>query len=112
MKIKHAVFSRLVPWSRHYRAFKVLAILQLLVCIVLPVAAPDLDNAFWFLSLTLFGFWLSTYALIRLAHHYNPEAKGVSGWITHQWENILFIGWMVIAFAIAAFVVKLVLYLA
>jgi hypothetical protein len=110
MRLKRAFFVRLAPWAKHYRILKVLSVLQLLICIAIPIFLPKLNTGYWFLSFTLFTFWLSTYALVRLVHHHRADATGMRGWINHQWETILFLIWLITAFGVVLFSIKLVMY--
>lgn len=110
MQLKQKFFSKLAPWSKYYRVFKVLSVLQFLLCVAIPIAVPDLNTGYWMLSFTLFLFWLSTYALVRLAHHHQPDAKGFKGWFTHKWETFLFVSWLIVAVSIVFFSFKLLMF--
>lgn len=111
MTFKHRLFQRLKPITTYYGYFKWLSILQTIVTVVLPIAMPDIDTAMWMLSLSLLAFWLSNYALLRMAHHYTPERKGLIGWINNLWENLLVIGWAILLISIVYLSLKLIVYL-
>ena len=110
MRLKKKCFMRLVPWSGYYRVVKFLAVAQLLISIAIPLAMPHLNTGYWFLSFMLFIFWLSSYALLRLVHHHQADASGVRGWFSQQWENVLFISWLLIALLTVLLSIKLALF--
>lgn len=109
MQFKHTLFKRLTPITRHYNLFMILAIAQLIGTVALPLIWSDLDTAKWMLSLALFAFWLSNYALLRMAFHYDPERKGLFGWINGMWENLLVISWGLLLISVVFLIVKLAL---
>jgi hypothetical protein len=111
MEYKHRIFKSIEPWAKWYRVFKWLAIIQVVVTFSLPVVLPELDTGVWLLSFAFFALWLSSYALVRLAHHHNPDAKGLRGWVNGLWENILFITWVVVLLSIILLFFKLVAFM-
>lgn len=110
MKLKQQVFTTIEPWASAYRLFKWLAVFQFLVCVVLPVAWLAMESVIWLASFTLFAFWLANYALLRMAHHHEPNRKGLSGWVARMWENLLFVAWLATFVAVIVLVVKLALF--
>jgi hypothetical protein len=108
MQHKHRLFKLIAPWAKWYRLFKWLSIIQLIATFALPVIWPDLDTGVWLLSFAFFAFWLSSYALVRMAHHHDPEASGFKGWLAAHWENALFVIWVGVIFAILLLFFKLV----
>ena len=54
MKLKDQVFDAIRPYAKHYRVFKVLSVLQLLLTMAIPVVWPDIDTAMWLLSFAFF----------------------------------------------------------
>ncbi len=106
MKSKDRLFEIMTPWAAWYRVFKVLAVIQLLVSILLPFVLPDLDTGLWLLSFALLAFWLSNYALLRLTLHHNPNRHGLVGWFLGLWENLLFIIWLGVLLAIVLLIIK------
>lgn len=111
MQQKDRLFQLIAPWAKWYRWLKWLAIVQIIATFALPIFWPNLDTGIWLLSFAFFAFWLSSYALVRLAHHHNPEQKGISGWIVGSWENLLFIIWFAVLLAIALLFFKLVTFM-
>ena len=108
---KQRVFTFIAPLARHYRVLKVLSGLLILMAFATPVIWPKLDTGIWLLLFALFGFSLSTYALLRLAHHHDPKRKGVIAWFVHLGENLIFVSWFLVLFAIVLLVIKLVLFM-
>ena len=111
LTLRQKIFSHITPLARYYRVVKVLAVLQCLVTIGSILIWPTIDTALWLLLLALFGFLLSSYALLRLAHHHEPNRKGLLAWFIHLWENLIFISWLLVALAIVILVFKLVLFM-
>lgn len=111
MKLKDQVFDAIRPYAKHYRVFKVLSVLQLLLTMAIPVVWPDIDTAMWLLSFAFFAFWLSNYSLLRLAHWHDPNQKGIRGWLTGSWENLLFLSWIALAASIVFFILKTALFI-
>lgn len=111
MKLKHSLFQRLKSLSGHYRIFKYLAIVQIIITIALPVIWTDMDTGLWLLSLAVFAFWMSNYALLRMAHHYDPQRRGFLGWVNGLWENLLVITWAILFAAMIFLSVKLILFI-
>lgn len=111
MTFKHRLFQHLQPVTQYYRIFKWLSLMQTVVTVVLPVVMPDIDTALWMLSLSLLAFWLSNYALLRMAHHHEPDRKGLLGWLNNLWENLLVISWAILFISIAYLSIKLLLLL-
>ncbi|WP_040557730.1 hypothetical protein [Reinekea blandensis] len=111
MTFKHQLFQRLQPFARHYALFKWLSLAQAIGTVLLPLIMPDIETALWMLSLALLAFWLSNYALLRMAHHYQADRKGLLAWVNNLWENLLVISWAVLLVSIIYLVIKLVLYL-
>lgn len=107
MKQKDKLFQLIAPWASWYRSFKWLAIAQFILTLVLPIVFPELDTGVWLLSFACFAFWLSSYALVRLAHHHQPDKRGLTGWLINIWENILVLTWFVILLAILFLFFKL-----
>lgn len=110
MQYKHRVFKWIRPWSKVYRVLKVLSIIQLLITIALPLVWSEMETGIWWLSFVLFAFWLSNYALIRMAHYYEEDRKGVRGWIIGLWENLLFLVYLLVFFVLLLLCFKLFMF--
>lgn len=107
---KTRLFTMLQPISPWYRLFKVLATAQFMVTLLLPVFLKDLQTVSWLLSFALFAFFVSSYALLRMAAHFQGERTGIRGWLAKTWENLVLIVWVILLLLMAIGVIKLIIF--
>lgn len=111
MKLRKSVYQFLNPIARYYSLFVVLAILQAIATIALPIIYPDFDPVYWLIMLGGCGSWLTTYILLKQIHYADESKKGFRARLRHAWENIVFIIWLATSALLAIGIVKLALFL-
>jgi len=111
MKLKHTLFKAVMPISGWHKALKILSVIQAAIVVVLPIAMKDLDTGIWLLNLSLFGFWLSSYAVLRLAYHHPPDQTGIKAWFISIWETAIFICWGLVLIALVILIFKLIFFM-
>lgn len=109
-QLKARIFAALGRFTSWYRLFKVLATAQFLVTLMLPIFFKQLSTVTWLLSFALFAFFVASYALLRMAHHHDPNRKGLRGWFAHSWENLILAVWIILSVLMLVGVIKLGLF--
>lgn len=111
MKLKKATYRFIKPVAHFYPMFVALAIAQAVFTFILPLIYPQLDAAYWLLSFSGCAFWLTSFVLLKQAHHARQSEKGFKARIRNSWENLMFSIWLITFLLLILWLVKIGLFL-
>lgn len=111
IEFKKKLFALIRPISHLYPLMTILAIVQALITVALPIIYPMMETAYWLLSFTACAFWMSNYVLLKQAHLSREPEKGFRARMRQAWENILFGIWLLTSILFIYWLLKLGLFL-
>ena len=111
MKMKTRIYRFIKPIAHLYPVPVFLAMAQAVFTFVLPLIYPGLDAAYWLLSFSGCAFWLTSFVLLKQAHHTAEPAKGFKARIRNYWENLMFMLWLITSVLLVIWLLKIGVFL-